>query len=113
MKAILIALVIALILSAAPLPAAAHDSLYLPAVSNGRDWFTQADFDAALQVAGYNPAVVGMFTWCEEHASSRPHALRYAACTLDTTPGDDTDARGVVFWWNVAQGRMWWVEVAA
>ena len=89
MKAILAALVIALLLSAAPQPAAA--GLYLPAVSNGRDWFAQADFDAALQAAGYNPAVVGMFTWCEEHASSRPHALRYSACTLDLTPGDDTD----------------------
>ena len=110
MKAILTALLIALLLAAAPAPA--HAGLYLPHVAAPRDWFTQADFDSALQDAGYNPAIVGMFTWCELHASSRPHALRYSKCTLDTTPGDDTDTAGVLFWWRADLGRMWWAEVA-
>ena len=105
-RAIFAAILLAVLLSAAP--TAAHAGLYLPAVSAPRDWFTQADFDAALQDAGYNPAIVGMFTWCEEHATSRPHAIRYAACTLDRTPDDITDTAGVLFWWDTTAGRMWW-----
>lgn len=105
-KIIFAALVIAVLL--AFVPAAAHAGLYLPAISAPREWFTQADFDSALQAAGYNPAVVGMFTWCEEHPTSRPHAIRYSACTLDLTPNDDSDAAGVLFWWRSDIGRMWW-----
>ena len=105
-RAILAALVIALLLSVAPAPA--HAGLYLPHVAAPRDWFTQADFDAALQAAGYTPAVVGMFTWCELHASSTATAIRYAACTLDTTPANAADTAGVLFWWDTAAGRMWW-----
>lgn len=108
-RATFAALLLALLLSVAPAPA--HAGLYLPHVAAPRDWFTQADFDSALQAAGYNPGVVGMFTWCELHASSSPHAIRYAACTLDRTPNDITDTAGVLFWWRSDIGRMWWEVV--
>ena len=109
-RAILAALVIALLLSVAPAPA--HAGLYLPHVAAPRDWFTQADFDAALQAAGYNPAVVGMFTWAEEHPSSTPQDIRLMRAYLDMTPNDDTDAHWVVFWHDAGAGCMRWVEVA-
>lgn len=110
MKAIFIALVIVLILSAAPLPADA--ALYLPAVSSGRDWFTQAEFEQALRNAGYDPAIVGMFTWAEEHPTSTAQDIRLMRAYLDMTPNDDGDAHWVVFWWETGAGCMRWAEVA-
>lgn len=104
-------LIIALaVVLAALLPASTHaNTLYLPAITNGRDWFTQADFEGALVQAGYNPAQVLLYTWCElDDSADPPQVIHYSACYLELTPDDDTDDYRVMFWWHSKLGRMWW-----
>lgn len=104
MKAILAALIIALILAAAPVPADA--TLYLPQVAAPQDWFTQAEFETALRNAGYDVPAVLAYTWAVEHPTSRPDALRYFEAWLELTPDNDSDLYAVRFW-RCASGVTW------
>jgi len=107
-------------LIAPSVPVAAQDGataaafVYLPAVGEiDRQWFTDAELDATMRRAGYDPEVVSMHTWCELDAAAQPPVLiLYANCTQQTDQdGNPSDSMATVY--MRTDGAMHWSTMTA
>lgn len=94
--------------------AAASSFIYLPAVGEiDRHWFTDAELEATMRRAGYDPAVVTMHTWCElSEAAQPPLLILYANCTQQTDQdGNPSDDMATIY--LRTGGAMQWNTISA
>lgn len=75
--------------------------VYLPLVASpARQWFGQAELEAAQRSAGYDVAVVAEHTVCTLAASAQPPVIvRYSHCLQNWHDGQPTDGRLAVYYW--------------
>ena len=94
--------------------ATASSFVYLPAVGEiDRHWFTDAELEATMRHAGYDPAAVTMHTWCElSEAAQPPVLILYANCTQQTDQdGNPSDDMATVY--LRTGGAMQWNTISA
>ncbi len=89
-----------------PISSAASSTIYLPAVAaNWHAWYTDAELDAAMIAAGYDPATASMHTVCIlDPTAVPPYLLRYTSCEqylVGNQPTEGTDH----FVWYLRMGN--------
>ena len=97
-----------------PITGAASSTLYLPAVQrNWHAWYTDAELDAAMIAAGYDPAVASMHTNCYLDPSSTPPAvIRYTSCEQYYVRGVPTEGTSNYIWYlRMGNGVVTGLEV--
>ena len=97
-----------------PISSATSSTLYLPAMLNGwHAWFDDAELDAAMRTAGYDPAVASMHTNCYLDPSSTPPAvIRYTSCDQYYVRGVPTEGTSNYIWYlRMGNGVVTGLEV--